>query len=285
LTISDEQSAFNSISELDSSRCNELLLAKNSSTSSWTSESQFISIDSESSLLDSSATDQISSSNTSDDSNCYEVSVSGCSPVVTNGDINGDTVSEILREQQTAWEDEVSEDPSDLLEPSHPIDGQMICDIQSIASSLAAKAEQLIGTATCSYLTLLMTYSFFIYIGNFTTNLAESYIHIRTKFDGGKQINRSQRGSWQGRCAGAALRMNDGPEWGPQQWEKIVGLPASCVYTAISSETLVEDRKRKLEKIRRKKTKRSDNSLQSRLDYSRYDDGPNVMDIPSDIPP
>jgi len=68
--------------------------------------------------------------------------------VVTNDDIDGDTVSEILREQQTAWEDAVSEDPSDLLEPSHPIDEQMICDIQSIANRLAAKTEQLIGTAT-----------------------------------------------------------------------------------------------------------------------------------------
>jgi len=68
----------------------------------------------------------------------------------------------------------VSEDPSDLLEPSHPIDEQMICDMQSIASRLAAKAEQLIGTATYIYLTFQMTYSFFIIIGNFTTNLAES---------------------------------------------------------------------------------------------------------------
>ena len=32
---------------------------------------------------------------------------------------------------------------------------------------------------------------------------------IRSKFDGGKQINRSQSGSWEGRCAGAALRVNE----------------------------------------------------------------------------
>ena len=38
------------------------------------------------------------------------------------------------------------------------------------------------------------------------------------------------------------------------------------------------------EKIRRKKCNRSDNSLQSRLDYLRYDNGPNAMDVPSDIP-
>ena len=39
-----------------------------------------------------------------------------------------------------------------------------------------------------------------IILGNFTTNLAESYMSVRAKFDGGKQINRSQSGSWQGRC-------------------------------------------------------------------------------------
>jgi len=59
------------------------------------------------------------------------VSVSGCSLVVTNDDIDSDTVSKILREQQIAWEDAVSEDTSDLLEPSHPIDEQMICDMQA----------------------------------------------------------------------------------------------------------------------------------------------------------
>jgi len=62
----------------------------------------------------------MSSSSTFDDSNCFEVTVSNFSSVVTNDDINGDTVCEILREQQTAWEDAVF--PSNLLESSHPID-------------------------------------------------------------------------------------------------------------------------------------------------------------------
>ena len=162
LTTSDKQSAVDFIAELDSSPSNELLLVNNTSTSSTTSESQSDSIDSESSLLDSSTTDQMSSSSTSDDSNCYEISVSSGGPMVTNNDINGDTVSEILREQQTAWEDAFSEDSSDLLEPSHPIDDQMICDIQAIASRLAAKAEQLIGTVTYNKLSFQMTYSFFM---------------------------------------------------------------------------------------------------------------------------
>ena len=46
------------------------------------------------------------------------------------------------------------------------------------------------------------------FTGNFTTNLAKGYMNIHCKFDVGKQINRSQHGSWEGRCAGAALRVN-----------------------------------------------------------------------------
>ncbi len=55
-------------------------------------------------------------------------------------------------------------------------------DIQVVLARLVAKAGQLIG--------------------NETTNLAECWMHIRCKFDGGKVINRSQSGSWEHRCMG-----------------------------------------------------------------------------------
>ena len=55
-------------------------------------------------------------------------------------------------------------------------------------------------------------------------------MNIRSKFDGGKQINRSQRGSWEGRCAGAALRVNEGPEWGPTCWEKVTNSLSNQTY-------------------------------------------------------
>ena len=54
------------------------------------------------------------------------------------------------------------------------INPKLYHDIQVILSRLVAKAEQLID--------------------NVTTNLAESWMHVRTKFDGGKVINRSQSG-------------------------------------------------------------------------------------------
>ena len=47
-------------------------------------------------------------------------------------------------------------------------------------------------------------------------------MHIRCKFDGGKNINRIQSGSWQNRCYayGEGLRQNLGMKWGPIVWEE-----------------------------------------------------------------
>ncbi len=73
------------------------------------------------------------------------------------------------------------------------INPNMYHDIQVILSRLVVKAVQLID--------------------NVTTNLAESWMHVRTKFDGGKVINRSQSGSWEHRCMGAGLQHNMGKEW------------------------------------------------------------------------
>ncbi len=59
------------------------------------------------------------------------------------------------------------------------VDSKMLHDISTLVSRLVAKSNQLVG--------------------NHTTNLAECWMHIRTKFDGGKVINRSQSGSWEHR--------------------------------------------------------------------------------------
>ena len=87
-----------------------------------------------------------------------------------------------------------------------------------------------------------------VYAGNFTTNLAEGYMHIRTKFDGGKQVNRSQSGAWDGRCAGAALRVNEGPSWGPTCWAQATNTAASECFKstyATKSKQVASDYKRK----------------------------------------
>ena len=68
----------------------------------------------------------------------------------SNDKIEDDGLSTILLEQQMAWEDATNDTPADVrvessLEPTLPLDQQMICDIQKIAGRLAAKANQLIG--------------------------------------------------------------------------------------------------------------------------------------------
>ena len=73
-------------------------------------------------------------------------------------------------------------------------------------------------------------------------------MHVRSKFDGGKQNNQSQKGSWQSRCAGAALRMNKGSSWGPACWENVTGLLPSDTFKAVAAKrakNLAKDRKRK----------------------------------------
>ena len=102
-------------------------------------------------------------------------------------------------------------------------------------------------------------------------------MHIRCKFDGGKQINRCQSGSWQARCAGAGLRFNEGADWGPHTWEHILSRPPSETFLNTSMAAVkktTKDRKRKATaeaKASRKKAKynSADNSLSSRQAYSR----------------
>ena len=72
---------------------------------------------------------------------------------------------------------------------------KLLHDIQTVLSRLVMKAHQLIE--------------------NVTTNIAESWMHVRSKYDGGKVINRSQSGSWGNRCMGAGLQHNMGKQWGP----------------------------------------------------------------------
>ena len=126
----------------------------------------------------------------------------------TSSDTTDDSLQDIIHNTSPAdeWDVEIDIMDTVVLEQQHgrmqllmtrlillmhfvPLDEQMICDIQKIASRLAAKSSQLIGkiqtyigNSTCCFDT---------HLGNFTINLAEGYMHIRSKFDGGKQINHS----------------------------------------------------------------------------------------------
>ena len=82
-------------------------------------------------------------------------------------------IEDILQEQEEAWTDATNDSDLDAVrsvdDALEKVDERMPCDIQSLADRLVAKADMLLG--------------------NFTTNLCEGWMHIHTKFDGGKQIN------------------------------------------------------------------------------------------------
>ena len=63
-------------------------------------------------------------------------------------------------------------------------------------------------------------------IENVTSNLAETYMGIRTYFDGRKLFNCIQSGSFEARCYAAGLQFQDGTQWCLPAWEKYVGNPA-----------------------------------------------------------
>ena len=147
-----------------------------------------------------------------------------------------------------------------------------MCDIQVLVSRLVAKASQLLG--------------------NETTNLAECWMHIRSKFDGGKVINRSQSGSWEYRCMGAGLQQNLGKEWGPTVWASMTtSLPNQhFIDTArCSAKRADNDRKRKAtekakQQRRQSKYSRNDDTAAARKSYSKHDDGIEPDEVTDDVP-
>ena len=142
--------------------------------------------------------------------------------------------AEAVLDQERMWEDTLADDSATEHEVRHggpvptEISTQILHDIQVLLSRLVMKAGQLIS--------------------NFTTNLAEGWMPVRCKFDGGKVVNRSQSGSWEHRCFGAGLQQNLGRTWGPPTWEKMTTSPPNQVFinTANSSaKKVATTRKRK----------------------------------------
>ena len=156
--------------------------------------------------------------------------------------------------------------------PTH-VDPKLLLDIQVIISRLVAKAGQLIG--------------------NFTTNLAENWMGVRCKFDGGKVVNRSQSGSWEFRCMGAGLRANLGANWGPIVWKDTTRSAPNSVLLDVTNRmatTREKDRKRKSdekykESRRKRKYERREDTAKARKSYSRHDGGMEPEDVCEDVSP
>ena len=60
-------------------------------------------------------------------------------------------------------------------------------------------------------------------VANETANLAECYMNMRCKFDGGKFYNHIHRGGFQHRCYGAGLQFQIGSDWSSQVWSRATG--------------------------------------------------------------
>ena len=184
----------------------------------------------------------------------------------------------ILNDQGRLWEETLADDPATETDARQggltptKISPRFYHDIMVQLDRLIAKADQLLD--------------------NETTNLAESWMHIRTKFDGGKVINRSQSGSWELRCMGVGLRQNNGLEWALRSWEDMAeGSPNKVFIDTAKSfaKTHANDKKRKsstqAKETRRKKkySQTTDNSTAARRAYNRRDGGISPDEVIDDI--
>ena len=188
-------------------------------------------------------------------------------------------IIEVCGEQEALWQETLADNPvierelrQGGLTPTK-VNEKMFHDIQTVLSRLIGKAKQLLG--------------------NNTTNLAECWMHIRTKFDGGKVVNRSQSGAWENRSMGAGLRQNLDADWGPQVWTSMTDYSPNKVYTNVAgrcAERVKKDRERKnmeadKEKRRRSKYAPTDDTAAARSAYSRHDGGTTPKEVTDDIPP
>ena len=97
-------------------------------------------------------------------------------------------------------------------------------------------------------------------ITNSTSNVAECFMGIHCKFDGGKVYNRNQRGSFHHRCYGAGLRFQFGPDWASQIWQQVTGEEPGEVmrqYYDSQAQHHMKDMKRKATKAYKEQRKKA----------------------------
>ena len=170
-------------------------------------------------------------------------------------------------EGTTHFEMEESRGPSPL--GTVTAENELLCDIGLLLQRLAEKADRLIE--------------------NSTTNLAECWMSIRMKLDGGKVINRCNRGSWHARCFGGALRQNYGPTWSPTVWEQCTGVAATPLfhqhYSNITTKRANDSRNQKNPVIQARQRKRKGDRAKSSLSKDAVASyGPSAIDVTEDIP-
>jgi len=118
-----------------------------------------ISMDSSSSFLSGATSSDISFQDSSMSSTSSSLPLEPPTAIT----IEDDVINSVLSDQQTAWEDTTADKQADddddnsvpfSLDPAVPLDHQMICDIQKLASRLVAKSYQLLGMRAQSQITM-----------------------------------------------------------------------------------------------------------------------------------
>ena len=183
-------------------------------------------------------------------------------------------VPKVLEEQQTIWEDICDDDLEESRNgyqgssTSGPIDPDLLKDVSFLLQRMSSKCDRLLG--------------------NFTTNLAESWMFIRCKFDGGKVFNRCNRGSWHSRCYGGALRKNFGPAWSPVIWHKVTGVKPGSTFTSHYRQRalnlLRSQKSKKKPEVKARAYKRKQvSSRQSASKKAKKEYGEEALDVVPDI--
>jgi len=183
-----------------------------------------------------------------------------------------DTIPSILDQQQSFWNEVICD--FDLEQTRYqpntatPIDAELLRDVSVLLNRLANKAARLIG--------------------NFTTNLAESWMSIRSKFDGCKMYNRCNRGSWHSRCYGGALRKNLGAAWSPLVWHRHTGVKPGTAFTTHYRQTarhlLTSQKSKRKPEVRDRAYKRKlADSAQCSSKKARREYGTDALDVVPDV--
>ena len=94
--------------------------------------------------------------------------------------------------------------------------------------------------------------------------MAESWMYVRCKYNGGKVINRSQSGLWAHQCMGAGLRHNFGKEWGPASWLTITDSPCNSIFSMTAKES-----EQKMEKDKVRKSRESVEEIRRKNKYKK----------------
>jgi hypothetical protein len=149
-----------------------------------------------------------------------------------------------------------------------PIEKELLAEVTRLLCRLADKAHRLIN--------------------NFTTNLAESWMAIRMKLDGGKVFNRCNRGSWHARCFGGGLRLNYGVDWSPKVWQLCTKVPPMDAFSSHYSkvkkkQTAAKRCKAKAEVKARARKRKQQRATASHTKKAKLAYGPDALDVTPDL--